>query len=111
LGLKRSRRLSLTTSPTSVSLPADTRGLKPIDMEVCYWALLFMPLVILHYLLNVFVQLANKRGFKQKKSVSRLSTKCGIFDVSQSYRPPQHANLFDSSSEVFCASVLLKYFV
>jgi hypothetical protein len=35
-------------------------------MEVCYWALLFMPLVILHHLLNVFVQLANKRGFKQK---------------------------------------------
>jgi hypothetical protein len=36
-------------------------------MEVCYWALLFMPLVILHHLLNVLVQLANKRGFKQKK--------------------------------------------
>jgi hypothetical protein len=35
-------------------------------MEVCYWALLFMPLVILRHLLNVFVQLANKRGFKQK---------------------------------------------
>jgi hypothetical protein len=36
-------------------------------MEVCYWALLFMPLVILHHLLNVFVQLANKRGFTNKK--------------------------------------------
>jgi hypothetical protein len=36
-------------------------------MEVCYWALLFMPLVILHHLLNVFVQLANKRGFTKKK--------------------------------------------
>jgi hypothetical protein len=47
--------------------PADTRGLKPIDMEVCYWALLFMPLVILHHLLNVSVQLANEMGFKQKK--------------------------------------------
>jgi hypothetical protein len=35
-------------------------------MEVCYWALLFMPLVILHHLLNVFVQLANKRGEKKK---------------------------------------------
>jgi hypothetical protein len=35
-------------------------------MEVCYWALLFMPLVILHHLLNVFVQLANKRGLKKK---------------------------------------------
>jgi hypothetical protein len=36
-------------------------------MEVCYWALLFMPLVILHHLLNVFVQLANKKGLKKKK--------------------------------------------
>jgi hypothetical protein len=27
-----------------------------------------MPLVILHHLLNVSVQLANKRGFKQKKN-------------------------------------------
>jgi hypothetical protein len=35
-------------------------------MEVCYWELLFMPLVILHHLLNVFVQLANKRGLKKK---------------------------------------------
>jgi hypothetical protein len=34
-------------------------------MEVCYWALLFMPLVIFHHLLNVFVQLANKRGLKK----------------------------------------------
>jgi hypothetical protein len=42
-------------------------------MEVCYWALLFMPLVILHHLLNVFVQLANKRGFtKKKKNYSTL---------------------------------------
>jgi hypothetical protein len=40
-------------------------------MEVCYWALLFMPLVILHHLLNVFVQLANKRGFKQKKTYNQ----------------------------------------
>jgi hypothetical protein len=38
-------------------------------MEVCYWALLFMPLVILHHLLNVFVQLANKRGFNKKKKI------------------------------------------
>jgi hypothetical protein len=34
-------------------------------MEVCYWALLFMPLVIFHHLLNVSVQLANKRGLKK----------------------------------------------
>jgi hypothetical protein len=38
-------------------------------MEVCYWALLFMPLVILHHLLNVFVQLANKRGFTTTKNL------------------------------------------
>jgi hypothetical protein len=30
-----------------------------------------MPLVILHHLLNVSVQLANKRGFKQKKLSAR----------------------------------------
>jgi hypothetical protein len=45
-------------------------------MEVCYWALLFMPLVILHHLLNVFVQLANKRGFTtttKKKQYSNTS--------------------------------------
>jgi hypothetical protein len=34
-------------------------------MEVCYRGLLFMPLVILHHLLNVSVQLANKRGLKK----------------------------------------------
>jgi hypothetical protein len=44
-------------------------------MEVCYWALLFMPLVILHHLLNVFVQLANKRGFTKKKAVGKKSYK------------------------------------
>jgi hypothetical protein len=33
-------------------------------MEVCYSAHLFMPPVIFHLLLNVFVQLANKRGYK-----------------------------------------------
>jgi hypothetical protein len=30
-----------------------------------------MPLVILHHLLNVSVQLANKRGFTKKKKRSR----------------------------------------
>jgi hypothetical protein len=50
------------------------RGLKPIDMKVCYWALLFMPLVILHHLLNVFVvQLANKRGFTTTTKKNLLS--------------------------------------
>jgi hypothetical protein len=39
-----------------------------------------MPLVILHHLLNVFVQLANKRGFKQKKSLAGLdgNMKCEV---------------------------------
>jgi hypothetical protein len=39
--------------------------------KICchYETLLFMPLVILHRLLNVFVQLANKRGFKKKMIV------------------------------------------
>jgi hypothetical protein len=48
-------------------------------MEVCYWALLFMPLVILHHLLNVSVQLANIRGFKQKnlKEMSYQSVTTG----------------------------------
>jgi hypothetical protein len=44
----------------------DTWGLNPIYMEVCYWVLLFMPLVILHHLLNVSVQLPNKRGLKKR---------------------------------------------
>jgi hypothetical protein len=52
-------------------------------MEVCYWALLFMPLVILHHLLNVFVQLENKRGFtnkkKTKKNVIQKKGKCTQF--------------------------------
>jgi hypothetical protein len=58
-------KLKVTTISTQVLFPTDTRGLKYIYMEVCYWALLFMPLVILHHLLNVSVQLANKRGFKE----------------------------------------------
>jgi hypothetical protein len=42
------------------------RGLKPIYMEVC-----FIPLVILHHLLNVSIQLANKRGFTKKKRLCK----------------------------------------
>jgi hypothetical protein len=34
-----------------------------------------MPLVILHHLLNVFIQLANKRGFKQKKRKKKKKKK------------------------------------
>jgi hypothetical protein len=40
-------------------------------MEVCYWALLFMPLVIFHQLLNVSVQFANKRGFNKQKRTKK----------------------------------------
>jgi hypothetical protein len=32
-----------------------------------------MPLVILHHLLNVFVQLANKRGFTKKNYIRRFA--------------------------------------
>jgi hypothetical protein len=45
-------------------------------MEVCYWALLFMPLVILHHLLNVFVQLANKRELKKNNGKIGSVTPC-----------------------------------
>jgi hypothetical protein len=38
-----------------------------------------MPLVILHHLLNVFVQLANKRGFKKKKKFWRLDSVFSAF--------------------------------
>jgi hypothetical protein len=31
-------------------------GLKPIYMEVCYWALLFMPPVILQYLYSLQIK-------------------------------------------------------
>jgi hypothetical protein len=37
-------------------------------MSLCYWALLFMHLVTLHHLLNVFVQLANKWWLQKKRS-------------------------------------------
>jgi hypothetical protein len=35
-----------------------------------------MPLVILHHLLNVSTQLANKRGFKQKKIILVAVEEC-----------------------------------
>jgi hypothetical protein len=38
-----------------------------------------MPLVVLHHLLNVFVQLANKRGFKTKINV--LTVRCTAVDM------------------------------
>jgi hypothetical protein len=42
-----------------------------------------LPLVILHHLLNVFVQLANKRGFtkKKKKKVRTSQETQYIFDL------------------------------
>jgi hypothetical protein len=61
-----------------IFFPTDTRGLKPIYMEECYWALLFMPLVMLHHLLNVSVQLANKRGL-QKYIFLILFIFCSVF--------------------------------
>jgi hypothetical protein len=50
-----------TLSRFRPSIPTDTRGLKPIYMEVSYWALLFMPLVILQYLYRL-----QKKGIKKK---------------------------------------------
>jgi hypothetical protein len=41
-------------------------------MEVCYWALLFTPFLVFHHLLNVHVQLANKKGFKKKKIFTEI---------------------------------------
>jgi hypothetical protein len=40
-----------------------------------------MPLVILHHLLNVFVQIANKRGFKGKKVFETVE---GIVNITSS---------------------------
>jgi hypothetical protein len=39
-----------------VLFPTDTRGLKRIYMEVRYWALLFMPLVILQHLYSLQIK-------------------------------------------------------
>jgi hypothetical protein len=62
-------------------------------MEVSYWALIFIPLVILHHLLNVFVQLANKRGLKKLFSIIRhkRSAHVGI-----------HAKGTTLTSQVYC---------
>jgi hypothetical protein len=69
LPLQNESEIQLVPHRNRIKLPLQNEsGLKPIYMEVCFWALLFMLLVILHHLLNVSVQLANKRGFKQKKN-------------------------------------------
>jgi hypothetical protein len=49
-----------------------------------------MPLVILHHLLNVFVQLANKRGFtkKKKKKKKYIFLLHLLMANSTSYEPP-----------------------
>jgi hypothetical protein len=36
-----------------------------LQKRLIEFVIIFMPLVILHHLLNVFVQLANKRGLKK----------------------------------------------
>jgi hypothetical protein len=46
--------------------PTDTRGLKPIYMEVCYWALLFMPLVILQYLYSLQIKGGSNKNLQDK---------------------------------------------
>jgi hypothetical protein len=56
----------LTDRQSQCDSDSDSDSDWPIYMEVCYWALLFMTAVILHHLLNVFVQLANKGGFTKR---------------------------------------------
>jgi hypothetical protein len=55
--------------------PADTRGLKTIDMEVCYWALLFIPLVILLYLYSLQIKGDSNKKKKKKLDASTLKFK------------------------------------
>jgi hypothetical protein len=52
--------------------PADTRGLKPIHMEVCYWALLFMPLIILLYLYSLQIKGDSNKNKKKKQKCEGL---------------------------------------
>jgi hypothetical protein len=55
-----------------------------------------MPLVILHHLLNVFVQLANKRGFTKKKKNVFLQQNLQIFNFkSQVKKVLGHFNYID----------------
>jgi hypothetical protein len=80
-------------------------------MEVCYWALLFMPLVILHHLLNVFVQLANKRGFtkKKKKIVWQPCNSLTIMNVTSHFRLEQCIVACRESEHFFhsCAAICM----
>jgi hypothetical protein len=70
-------------------------------MEVCYWALLFMPLVILHHLLNVFVQLANKMGFTKKKKKKSISASGTLIGTSMYASCSAQLSHFDVPSKVF----------
>jgi thioredoxin-related protein len=56
-----------------------------------------MPLVILHHLLNVFVQLANKRGFTKKKKV-RTSQETYYVSATKS----NQLMLFGETVAVYC---------
>jgi hypothetical protein len=58
-----------------------------------------MPLVILHHLLNVFVQLANKRGFKKKKK------KKNVGEVSNNDTSPHAPEL---SVFIVCGQIVLQ---
>jgi hypothetical protein len=67
-------------------------SLKPIYMEVCYWALLFMPLVTLHHLLNVFVQ-------PQKKNLGHCLEQMPPAEKSHSFQVRTHSHTLRSVSQ------------
>jgi hypothetical protein len=55
-----------------------------------------MPLVILLHLLNVFVQLANKRGFTHKKKICEISPCVSDAVVGATVGPPTAGGLCTS---------------
>jgi hypothetical protein len=76
-------------------------GLKPIYMEVCYWALLFISLVILHHLLNVSVQLANKREFT-KTFAARMIYNLLLCRITLWWLGPRSDVTIDTISQSVC---------
>jgi hypothetical protein len=79
--------------------PTDTRGLEPFYMEVCYWALFFMPVVVvISHFLNVFVQLANKRGLKKIFYMPHMFCEYAIYT-----RPLSAQAQYSRSCHIICS--------